>query len=142
MNLVGLKSEDRRCESVLVVEDNQDIREAVVEEIASEGYAVSSAANGQEAVEKLRTVTTPVLILLDLMMPTMTGWQFLEAQRLDPNLSQHEIILMSAVNPDFGPGNNVNVRNKKRLPKPISLPRLWALVYQYCTEPKAAQKSL
>ena len=63
---------------VLVIDDDADIRGALVGALEDEGYRAMSAANGLEALEVLRILPTPPsVILLDLMMPVMDGWQFL-----------------------------------------------------------------
>ncbi|MBI5068178.1 MAG: response regulator transcription factor [Deltaproteobacteria bacterium] len=80
---------------VLVVEDDAALRETVAEILADAGYAVSSAGNGKEALASA-DVERPDVILLDLMMPTMNGWQFRAAQRQRPTLAQVPVIVVSA----------------------------------------------
>lgn len=80
---------------VLVVEDDAALRETVAEILADAGYEVSSAGNGVEALASA-DVERPDLILLDLMMPTMNGWQFRAAQRQRPALAQVPVIVLSA----------------------------------------------
>ena len=81
----------------MVVEDDADIADAVATTLEDNGYAVVVAANGQEALDKLRAgASRPSLILLDLMMPVMDGWQFRAAQAADPTLSDIPVILLSA----------------------------------------------
>ncbi len=70
---------------VLVIEDERDIRDLLVELLEGDGYQVSSACDGQDALRQV-LLGWPDLILLDLMMPIMSGWQFLEV------LSQHELL--------------------------------------------------
>jgi CheY-like chemotaxis protein len=66
---------------LLVVEDDPDIRESLVEVLQDEGYRVSAAGDGQQALDVLEAASeSPALILLDLMMPVMNGFQFREAQ--------------------------------------------------------------
>lgn len=65
---------------ILVVEDEQDLRESVAEILRMEGYDVETAANGEVALQKLDDGVDPALILLDLMMPVMDGWEFRETQ--------------------------------------------------------------
>ena len=81
---------------VLVVEDDADILSSLVEVIRDEGFEVSSAANGYQALEQL--ARHPVdLIFLDLMMPIMDGWRFLEEARARfPNV-RAKVVLLSAV---------------------------------------------
>jgi CheY-like chemotaxis protein len=86
------------CKRILVVEDNDDIRDLLVQVLDEEGYEVDCAENGKEALEKLAArPSDPSLVLLDLMMPTMNGWEFLEARKKDPTLAIHKIVTMSAV---------------------------------------------
>ena len=70
---------------VLVVEDEEMIRDSLVEILADSGYDAIAAVDGRDALDKLRTGSPrPCLILLDLMMPIMDGWSFREQQRSDP----------------------------------------------------------
>ncbi len=81
---------------MLVVEDETDIREAVVEVLAGEGYDVMGASDGAEALSKLRAHHADV-VLLDLMMPGMNGWEFCAAQKGDPELRGIRVIVVSAL---------------------------------------------
>jgi CheY-like chemotaxis protein len=83
--------------SVLIVDDDPDIRESVADALEDEGYRVASASNGSEALRLLRErQLRPDVILLDLMMPVMDGVQFCAEQQLDPELSKIPIVLVSA----------------------------------------------
>jgi CheY-like chemotaxis protein len=82
--------------SVLVVDDENDIREAVSELLVDEGYAVLGAGDGAEALRQLRD-HHPSVVLLDLMMPGMNGWEFRAAQKDDPDLSKIPVIVLSAL---------------------------------------------
>ena len=66
---------------ILVIEDERDIREPIASFLASEGYRVECAENGKVALEKLSRGLDPGLILLDMKMPVMSGWEFVEAYR-------------------------------------------------------------
>ena len=81
---------------LLVVEDDEMIRDALTELLRDEGATVAAAVNGREALRGLRTDGAPDLILLDLMMPVMDGWEFRVEQRADAGLSHIPIIAMSA----------------------------------------------
>ena len=83
--------------SVLIVEDHADTREAIAELVASEGHAHHEVANGQEALEWLEEqADAPCLILLDLRMPVMDGWDFLRAVRSPPEWAKIGVIVISA----------------------------------------------
>ncbi len=82
--------------SILLVEDDDDVREALVDVLRGAGYEVAWAADGAEAIRALRAGLRPSAILLDLMMPVMDGLQFRAAQRSDPALAPIPVILLSA----------------------------------------------
>ncbi len=107
---------------ILIVEDDDDIREALTQILELEGYVVRQAANGREALDITSQQATPSLILLDLMMPVMDGWQFRAEQMKDAALSKVPVVVISA---------DASVHEKVAsfgaasvLPKPISLDRL------------------
>jgi CheY-like chemotaxis protein len=81
---------------ILVVDDDNDLRETLQMLLEASGFSVAVAANGRAALEHLRTGTRPRLILLDLMMPEMNGWQFLEHARRDASLASIPIVIMTA----------------------------------------------
>lgn len=82
---------------ILVVEDDRDIRDSVVEILEDEGYAVSDAGGGQEALERLASgPVKPDLILLDLMMPGMNGYQFREEQLKREEYRQIPVVVITA----------------------------------------------
>ncbi len=86
-----------RRHKVMVVEDDADVREALVEILEERGCEVVSAANGALAMAYLKNAAVlPCLILLDLMMPVMDGQAFREAQVLDPVLAGIPIVVISA----------------------------------------------
>src|SRR5262245_44669700 len=83
--------------SILVVDDQPAIREMFTALLEDEGYTVACAANGKDALDYLRqTKELPGLILLDLAMPVMTGYEFLREQRQDAMLASIPVILMTA----------------------------------------------
>src|SRR3982750_3855302 len=81
---------------VLIVEDDTDVREMMDLLLTSMGYRTVTAANGAVALERLRQ-DRPCMVLLDLMMPVMTGWEFRERQLNDPLLASIPVLCMSAV---------------------------------------------
>jgi two-component system chemotaxis response regulator CheY len=87
---------DRTGRSILVVEDDADVREAVATLLDIEGYDVLQAADGDEALRQLRSrLGRVVLILLDLHMPRMDGRAFRAAQLSDPDLAAIPVVIMS-----------------------------------------------
>jgi CheY-like chemotaxis protein len=92
-NFVSKMAPARR---ILLVEDDFSIRETITELLEDEGFRVTCAANGAEALERLEVGEEPGLILLDLMMPVMDGSEFRRAQRTDPRLSRIPVVVLSA----------------------------------------------
>jgi CheY-like chemotaxis protein len=80
---------------VLVVDDDVDIRDMITQALELEGWRVVGAANGAEALRAVRRGPRPDVILLDLMMPVMNGWEFMEAQRQDAALAAIPVVLIS-----------------------------------------------
>ena len=82
--------------TVLLVEDDHDVRETIAEVLTDEGYVVVTAADGHQALEQLRGGLRPFAILLDLMMPGMNGYQFRAAQRAEPAIADVPVIVLTA----------------------------------------------
>jgi CheY-like chemotaxis protein len=97
---------------VLVVEDDRDMREALVEVLRLEGYEVDAASDGAQGLA-LSRLRRPDVILLDLMMPIMSGWEFRATQVGDPRIAGIPVIVMSAYH------NDLDVAES--LPKPFHL---------------------
>jgi CheY-like chemotaxis protein len=84
-------------QSVLIVDDDPDIREILAETLVDKGFDVATAANGLEALRLLRSMSVPPsVILLDLMMPVMDGYGFLEQRRRDPALASIPLAIVTA----------------------------------------------
>src|SRR6185436_16404183 len=93
-----MKDVDKKSAFVLVVDDDADIRETIAGVLEDEGYGVAGAKNGQEALTWLRAPGSPrpQLILLELMMPVMSGPEFRAAQEADPSLHAIPVVIVSA----------------------------------------------
>jgi CheY-like chemotaxis protein len=114
--------------SILIVEDDADLREMMADLLALEGYRAATASNGREALEYLRQTGIPGLILLDLMMPVMDGWEFRREQRRDPELAPIPVIVLSALDPQRA----ADIGGNAFLKKPLDFDRLIDLVRQFC----------
>ncbi len=114
--------------SVLIVEDDQEIRSLLKEAIELEGFEAHVAANGKEALGILSNSVTPSLILLDLMMPVMNGWQFLEVKNNDSNICNIPVVVITAAT-DSKAGE---VKSQGIMKKPIDLDVLVGWIKKYC----------
>ena len=81
---------------VLIVEDDTDVREFMDVLLTMHGFETMTAANGREALERMRA-RRPCLVLLDLMMPVMDGWQFRAEQLSEPGIADVPVICVTAV---------------------------------------------
>jgi len=118
---------------VLVVEDDEDIRDVLATILQESGYSVIIAKNGEEALQRLRSGTfRPCVILLDLWMPVMDGRQFREEQRKDASLAGIPVVAFS------GDGETQDFDAAAYLSKPVQLTPLVSTIGRFC-EPRAPQ---
>jgi CheY-like chemotaxis protein len=117
------KKEDPR---ILVVEDDDDAREAMVALLQMRGYRAVPAGNGKEALDYLHQAPVPDLIILDLWMPVMDGWQFRAEQIKDPRLKGVPVIVVTALS------DRDDVDANEVIIKPVDVDRLLTTVSQYC----------
>ena len=113
---------------VLIVEDDRDTREMLGRFLELEGFDVSTAANGELALDALRRHRASV-ILLDLMMPVMDGWQFRQHQVRDPRLADIPVVVVTAA------GSRTNlppIDAHAWLAKPVDLDRLLQTITPLC----------
>ncbi len=115
---------------IVVVEDDHFIREVFTDVLEGEGYLVQAYANGKEAMEGLKRESHPSLILLDWMMPIMSGGEFLQAKGQEQGEKKVPVVVVSAVASDL-----------RRLPevrayvrKPVDLDQLLNTVRTICDE--------
>lgn len=120
--------------TVLVIEDDRDIREIVMETLADEGYGTMAAANGREALDQLRSGgPLPGVILLDIMMPIMDGRTFRAKQLEDPELAKIPVVVMTA---DADVATiAAELQASLHLKKPVSLEQLFAVARKFCGAP-------
>jgi CheY-like chemotaxis protein len=114
---------------ILLVEDDDEIREALTSALEQQGYGVDSARNGREALDRLHDGVQPRLILLDLMMPVMDGWQFRAAQLEDPRICRIPVVVLSAMTNLRARGTDLHVA--ECLAKPVDLSHLLEAVSRY-----------
>ena len=120
-------AENPQCSSILVVEDDPSIREGIVGLLEVEGYRVYAAENGKKALDLLQRIETPCLILLDLMMPVMDGWQFTALKNKDIRIAPIPVIVVSAI------ADSASIEGSKgHIKKPINVDLLLRLVKAYC----------
>jgi CheY-like chemotaxis protein len=115
------------CFAVLVVDDDLDIRESLRDVIEAEGFPVACASNGAEALQLLAKKERPGLIVLDLMMPVMSGWEFLTVVRQDPALAEIPVAVISASG-----GRTPPLGATCFLRKPVDLDTILDLVREHC----------
>ena len=117
----------KRC-LVAIVEDDSEFRNMLRELLEEEQYRVVAVANGAEALEKLRGETLPNVILLDVSMPVMDGFDFLRYRNEDPQLATVPVVLVTNAKPHERPTIGVNdvVR------KPIDIDEILFAIKRYC----------
>ncbi|MEW5849425.1 MAG: response regulator [Myxococcota bacterium] len=116
---------DDRAGPVLVVDDDVEIRSCLRLVLETEGYAVLEAADGTQALDTLTHAPLPCVILLDLMMPVMSGWEFLDALRESQKLAGIPVVVVSAYPPPQGVPS---------LKKPLDLDGLLGVVSEHCSK--------
>jgi CheY-like chemotaxis protein len=115
---------------VLVVDDEPAVRQMFEDILSGEGSEVVSAVDGRAALDLLNDGTQPCVILLDLMMPRMNGWQFAEELHADPALRELPLAVVAA-NPRFKPDAE-RLGARRWLGKPVDIDELLATVDDLC----------
>ena len=108
---------------ILLIEDDADLADAIAEILTMEGYRVGYASDGMAALALLADSELPDLILLDLMMPKMSGWEFREAQLRDYRIARIPVVVLSATGEPARPIDAMRI-----LRKPVTLEALLATV--------------
>jgi CheY-like chemotaxis protein len=114
---------------ILLVEDDADLRESLCRVLEDAGYEVDGVRNGREALEYLRREEPPCVVLLDLMMPVMTGWEFRDVQRGDPALSDIPVVILTADGRAQSKADSLGVG--KYLRKPVQVEELLGTVQSF-----------
>ncbi len=121
--------------TVMAVDDDPDILLAFKDVLELEGYTVLLARGGREALDLLRQGARPAVILLDLMMPDINGWDFLERQLADASIAALPVVVVS--------GQGVSARDVAALgvsgylKKPVDLEQLLGTLERYVRRPQA-----
>jgi CheY-like chemotaxis protein len=119
---------------VLLVDDDEDIRESIIEALEDGGHSALGAANGQEALERVRAMQQagdePCVILLDMMLPVMDGWQFRAAQLKDDRMRAIPVVVLTAHANAEQIAHELGAEGFLR--KPLRLEALLAAVVPYC----------
>lgn len=122
---------EAQCERpILLVEDDEPFREALEEELIRAGHHVITAADGQEALELLQSDATPCVLLLDLMMPRVDGWQVINALRSDSRFADIPVVVLTAIS-ERAPKGTILFR------KPLQLDSLLAVLQEKCRRKSA-----
>ena len=114
--------------TILIVEDDADTRDMIGRFLELEGYAVETAANGRQALDRLDAGAHACVILLDLMMPVMDGWEFRRIQVSHATLSKIPVIVFSAAGRD----RMAQIDANDYLSKPVDLDELLDRISRYC----------
>ena len=123
---------------VLIVEDDPELREALAQALSDEGYLFSSARDGLEAIRFLRDGDQPAVILLDLSMPVVNGWEFRIHQKRTAEIADIPVVIITA-----GHHSREEIawlEPADVIQKPIDLQRLLDTVRRYCGTPQASSR--
>jgi CheY-like chemotaxis protein len=122
--------------SVVVIDDDDDLRESLEMLLARRGYPIVVFSRADVALEKLRDGLSADVVLLDLMLPGMSGWAFRAALRDDPALRRIRVIIVSARHDLNAPGQPA-LTDVALLRKPFTPDALFAMIEKVCAEPSA-----
>jgi CheY-like chemotaxis protein len=113
--------------TILIVDDEPDLRDALAQILRDEGYQIETAATGLEALDKLRWGLRPMVILLDMQMRVMTGWDFRKEQQRELALAAIPVVAMTA-----GHWKKQDLSDfAARIEKPIDIDRLRSVLGQF-----------
>lgn len=116
--------------TILIVDDDPSLRESLAELLTEEGYAAACAGDGRSALKLLQSQQPPCVILLDLLMPVMDGWEFRSRQRQLAGLAEIPVVVTTAVSAEYRRENRLEAA--AYLNKPLDVPQLLELVAEFC----------
>lgn len=114
---------------ILLVDDDKDVREALGCILELKGYSVDTAENGADALQKLRCSGPPCVVVLDLMMPVMDGWEFRNELLKHDDLESVPVVVISGV-AEYPAARSVDA--VAHLRKPVDLASLYRLLQEHC----------
>ena len=117
--------------SILIVEDDIEIRETLCEFLESQDFTVVMAEHGGAALDHLQKNLQPALILLDLMMPVMNGWDFAREISNFPQWNKIPILVMTAI-----PDKVIGIKAESVLRKPFDLHNMLPLISRFVAGPR------
>ena len=125
---------------IVIVEDDESIREGLQLAIESEGYEVRTASNGEEAFTLLKEIRDPCLILTDLMMPKMNGYEFIELASKTHTVASIPIVIVSATPPKESVAKMMTDSGKIRgvIKKPVDWEYVMSIIHEHCGPPPGA----
>jgi len=109
-----------------VVDDDEEIRDVICGILEAEGYTTMSAENGDHALRAMDQGRRPCVVLLDLMMPIMSGWDFMREVASKKDLDELPVVVVSAYSETSAPGA------KRVLKKPLDVKQLLSAVREFC----------
>jgi CheY-like chemotaxis protein len=115
--------------TILIVDDDLNIRREVSEILGEEGFDVLVASGGAEALRILATSARPAVILLDLVMPRTDGWDLRRAQLADPRLASIPVLVFSSL--DGGPRDVADLRAAGFVAKPFTIAQLLGAIERF-----------
>jgi two-component system chemotaxis response regulator CheY len=113
--------------TILIIDDEDDLRDTLKLSLELEGYRCYAAANGKEGLEALERIPPPSVILLDLMMPVLNGWQFLDALRAHPSFCRTPVVVVTAFIKQIGV-----IQAGDIIRKPVEMETLLEVVKKHC----------
>jgi CheY-like chemotaxis protein len=120
---------------LMIVDDDDDLRDALADVMTAQGYEVAAFADARAALAALEEGVTPFLIMLDLMMPGMSGWEFRAAQLENPTLALVPVVVVTAAG-NLSEGART-LSSVEVLHKPFTLDTLLPVVARYAAAPRA-----
>jgi len=120
---------------LMIVDDDDDLRDALAEIMTAQGYEVAAFADARAALAALERGVKPFLILLDLMMPGMSGWEFRAAQLENPTLASIAVVVVTAAGRFSDAARTLS--SVEVLHKPFALEMLAPVVARYAAAPRA-----